>query len=285
LESFDLVIIDEASQSDAWALPAILRGKQILIVGDDKQVSPSNVGVRESDITFLRDRHLGNLPYGHLLLPGASIYALGSVMFASDVVRLREHFRCVEPIIHFSNKAFYDREIFPLRVPKPSERLDPPLVDVFVKSGYRNERKKINKPEARAIVEEIRRLTEDPRFEGRSIGVVSLLGPEQARYIQDLLLAEVGEDIGSCRKYGRGATESTSSSKAWTTGVLGSSWTGISITASTSGKRTSADSGCSNARVGTSGGAGGRAITQTRRGASRISTRRWRRGVSTRSAR
>jgi hypothetical protein len=285
LESFDLVIIDEASQSDAWALPAILRGKQILIVGDDKQVSPSNVGVRESDITFLRDRHLGNLPYGHLLLPGASIYALGSVMFASDVVRLREHFRCVEPIIHFSNKAFYDREILPLRVPKPSERLDPPLVDVFVKSGYRNERKKINKPEARAIVEEIRRLTEDPRFEGRSIGVVSLLGPEQARYIQDLLLAEVGKDIGSCRKYGRGATESTSSSKAWTTGVLGSSWTGISITASTSGKRTSADSGCSNARVGTSGGAGGRAITQTRRGASRISTRRWRRGVSTRSAR
>lgn len=194
LESFDLVIIDEASQSDAWALPAILRAKQILIVGDDKQVSPSDVGVRESDITSLHDRFLSDLPYGHLLLPGASIYALGSTTFASDVVRLREHFRCVEPIIHFSNKEFYDGEILPLRVPKPSERLDPPLVDVFVKNGYRNERKKINKPEAQAIVGEIHRLSEEPRFEGRSIGVVSLLGPEQARYIQDLLLAEVGEE-------------------------------------------------------------------------------------------
>jgi superfamily I DNA and/or RNA helicase len=35
-----LVIVDEASQSDLWALPAILRGKWILVVGDDKQVSP-----------------------------------------------------------------------------------------------------------------------------------------------------------------------------------------------------------------------------------------------------
>jgi len=38
--AFDLVIVDEASQSDLWALPAILRGKKILVVGDDKQVSP-----------------------------------------------------------------------------------------------------------------------------------------------------------------------------------------------------------------------------------------------------
>lgn len=30
---FDLVIVDEASQSDLWALPAILRGKKILVVG------------------------------------------------------------------------------------------------------------------------------------------------------------------------------------------------------------------------------------------------------------
>ena len=30
LGAFDLVIVDEASQSDLWALPAVLRGKQIL---------------------------------------------------------------------------------------------------------------------------------------------------------------------------------------------------------------------------------------------------------------
>jgi hypothetical protein len=35
---FDLVVIDEASQSDVTALPGMLRGKQWLIVGDGKQV-------------------------------------------------------------------------------------------------------------------------------------------------------------------------------------------------------------------------------------------------------
>jgi len=36
-----LVIVDEASQSDLWALPALLRAKKLLIVGDNKQVSPT----------------------------------------------------------------------------------------------------------------------------------------------------------------------------------------------------------------------------------------------------
>jgi superfamily I DNA and/or RNA helicase len=47
LGSFDLVIIDEASQSDLTALPALLRGKKLLVVGDSKQVSPSEAFVAE----------------------------------------------------------------------------------------------------------------------------------------------------------------------------------------------------------------------------------------------
>jgi transcription elongation GreA/GreB family factor len=78
--------------------------------------------------------------------------------------------------------------------PLPSERLDPPLIDFYVKGGYREARSKINKPEARAIISEIARITKDPCFKSRTIGVVSLLGFEQARYIQNLLLSELGED-------------------------------------------------------------------------------------------
>ena len=192
--SFDLVIIDEASQSDAYALPSIIRGKKILVVGDDKQVSPSDVARKEADILYLRDKHLKALPYGHLFLPGSSVYDLCSTIFAADVIRLREHFRCVEPIIQFSNKNFYDGELRPVRIPKPSERLDPPLIDMYVPGGYREQRSKINKPEARAIVDEISRITKDPRFFGRSIGVVSLLGFEQAQHIQNQLFAKLGED-------------------------------------------------------------------------------------------
>lgn len=195
LGMFDLLIIDEASQSDVWALPAIARAKKILVVGDDKQVSPSDVGIAENDITSLRQRFLSHLPYGENLLPGTSIYDLGNTMFAADVIRLREHFRCVTPIIEFSNRQFYDHEIKPLRVPKLSERLDPPLIDVYVKGGYRAARRKINKPEAVALVEEIKVIAANPKMAHRTIGVVSLLGSDQAKYIQEKLLNELGEDV------------------------------------------------------------------------------------------
>jgi hypothetical protein len=48
LATFDLVIIDEASQFDITSLPTVLRGKKLLVVGDDKQVSPSAVGMNAS---------------------------------------------------------------------------------------------------------------------------------------------------------------------------------------------------------------------------------------------
>ena len=51
--SFDLVIIDEASQSDITVLPAILRARKILIVGDDKQVSPEGEGIDEKNWDYL----------------------------------------------------------------------------------------------------------------------------------------------------------------------------------------------------------------------------------------
>lgn len=194
LGSFDVVIVDEASQSDIWALPSLLRGKKILVVGDDKQVSPSDVGIKEKDIIQLKEQFLKDLPFGHLLLPGSSIYDLAIVTFASDRVGLREHFRCVEPIIEFSKHWFYNDELRPLRLPKHSERLDPPLVDVFVKGGYRDERSKVNRPEAKAIVDEIKEIVNNPRLSGRTIGVVSLLGYDQARLIQEMLTMEIGEE-------------------------------------------------------------------------------------------
>jgi very-short-patch-repair endonuclease len=182
---FDLVIIDEASQSDIWALPALLRGKKVLVVGDHKQVSPSAVGTAEEKIKELVSRFLTNQPHGSEMTPDKSIYDLARVVFAGNSVMLKEHFRCVPAIIEFSNREFYQGDIRPLRVPKANERLDPPLVDVFVKGGYR--KGDVNNPEAKAIVDEIESILADPLFEGRSIGVVTLLGTSQAARIHEMV--------------------------------------------------------------------------------------------------
>lgn len=182
---FDLVIIDEASQSDIWALPALLRGEKLLVVGDHKQVSPSAIGVPEEKIKELRDRFLVDQPFGSEMTPDRSIYDLARVVFAGSSVMLREHFRCVPAIIEYSNREFYEGDIKPLRLPHAIERLDPPLIDVFVKGGYRDG--DVNAPEAKAIVDEIESILGNPEMDGRSIGVVTLLGTKQAAHIHDLV--------------------------------------------------------------------------------------------------
>ena len=195
LGCFDLVVIDEASQSDLMALPSLLRAKKVLIVGDDKQVSPEGVGLEEEKIRSLMSRFLSNQveTYRPQMSPDRSIYDLFKVVFATSAVMLKEHFRCVGPIIEYSKREFYDHDLRPLRIPKASERLDPPLIDVVVEDGYR--RGDVNAPEARFIVDEIKAIVADPNMRGRSIGVVSLLADKQALFIWERLTDELGPEV------------------------------------------------------------------------------------------
>ncbi len=195
LGCFELVVIDEASQSDLTALPSLLRAMKVLIVGDDKQVSPEGVGLEEEKVRSLMSRFLSGQveTYRPQMSPERSIYDLFKVVYAKSTVMLKEHFRCVGPIIEYSKREFYNHELRPLRLPKASERLDPPLIDVVVQDGYR--KGDVNLPEARFIVDEIQKITSDPKMAGRSIGVVSLLADKQALLIWEWLTDELGPEV------------------------------------------------------------------------------------------
>lgn len=194
LGCFDLVIIDEASQSDLTALPALLRARKILVVGDDKQVSPEGVGLEEEKVRSLMNRFLTGqvATYRPQMSPERSMYDLFKVVFARSNVMLREHFRCVAPIIEYSKREFYNHELRPLRVPQASQRLDPPLIDVLVEDGYR--KGDLNLAEVRFIVDEIKRIITDQAMAHRTIGVVSLLGDKQAYAVWERLIEEVGPE-------------------------------------------------------------------------------------------
>jgi very-short-patch-repair endonuclease len=192
---FDLVIVDEASQSTVAALPALLRAKQILIVGDDRQVSPELVGRDQARADELVRRHLSEqvVDYRSALREDQSLYDLGKVIFAGGAIMLTEHFRCVAPIIEFSKAQFYSHRLLPLRLPTASERLDPPLIDILVEDGYR--KGKTNPPEADCIVSEIRKIADDPAMEKRTIGVTTLLGQEQASLIYARIEQKIGTEV------------------------------------------------------------------------------------------
>ena len=192
--ALDLVIIDEASQSDVTELPALLRGKKIIVVGDDRQVSPTKPFVVQEKIDQLRHHHLRGQPFNSLLDPGDSIYNLMRAVFPNERLMLKEHFRCVEPIIRFS-MDFYPEKMLPLRIPAATERLDPPLVDIYLPHGSRARHRKVNEAEADVIVKEIASLAARPDMQKRTIGVISLIGAEQANLIRAKLSQTLGEEV------------------------------------------------------------------------------------------
>lgn len=182
---FDVLILDEASQAGYHTLPLLSLARQVIVVGDEKQTSPENVGLDRSRVFELMDDHLRSVPsYRTLFDPDNSLYDIAKQRFTKSVM-LVEHFRCLPDIIRFSNTKFYGDQIQPLRDRAPSLTWQT-LGAVRVLDGYRSG--DINRPEAEAVVELLSRLDRDPAYDGMSFGVVTLLSGGQAQLINDLLL-------------------------------------------------------------------------------------------------
>lgn len=185
---FDVVIIDEASQSDVTGLLAWYLGDRVAVVGDHEQVSPLAVGQRLENVEQLIAQHLVDVPNAVLYDGKLSLYDLARQSFGGTIA-LREHFRCVPEIIDFSNYLSYAGEIRPLRDPT---RAPGPYVVEHVVSGARSLDGKRNVTEARTIVAIMKALTELPRYRGASMGAISLLGDEQASLIQEIAVQVLG---------------------------------------------------------------------------------------------
>ena len=152
---FDVVIIDEASQCGPEALPLFYLGKKVLVVGDDKQISPEAVGLPLDAVHRLMNDLLYDFEFKDSFAVQSSLFDYGERLYDEGHITLREHFRCMPEIIRFSNDRFYDKLLIPLRQYGP-ERL-PPLEHVFIEDGYRegSGNRVVNRPEANAVVEKI----------------------------------------------------------------------------------------------------------------------------------
>ena len=185
---FDIVIIDEASQSDISSLILLYMAKKVIIVGDDKQVSPSDVGVNIDKINMFRRKYIkGKVANDDLYGIRASLYSIVSTTF--QPISLREHFRSVPEIIGYSNKTSYDNQILPLR-DSNSSILKPAIIEHKV-AGKRDEKNKINKIEAETIVSLIEACLAMKEYKNSTFGVISLLGDEQAELIQNLIVQRI----------------------------------------------------------------------------------------------
>ena len=196
LTRFDVVIIDEASQSDVMALVALYLGKTVLVVGDHEQVSPSAVGQDLGIIQNLIFQYLSGIPNADLYDGQISIYDLARQSFGGATC-LVEHFRCVPEIVQFSNMISYDWRIKPLR-DASRVRLRPHTIAYRVSGSSRDG--KINRQEALATASLLAAAIEQPEYKKNdagqptSFGVVSLVGDDQALEIDYLLRGHLSPD-------------------------------------------------------------------------------------------
>ena len=191
---FDVVIIDEASQSGPEAVILQYIAKKLIVVGDDKQISPEYVGIKRDEIQFLRKQYLFDFKLADLLDIENSFFDLANVLFGGRIT-LREHFRCMPEIIQFSNRISYTHTpLIPLRE-YPPNRLEP-IKTRHIPTGYRegSGQKVINRPEADAVVAEIKACIDNPQYKGKSMGVISLQNEGQAQLIERKLLQEIGPE-------------------------------------------------------------------------------------------
>jgi very-short-patch-repair endonuclease len=193
---FDVVVIDEASQSDVMALVALYLGKTVLVVGDHEQVSPSAVGQDLGVIQNLIFQYLRGIPNSDLYDGRISIYDLARQSFGGTTC-LVEHFRCVPEIIQFSNMVSYDGRIKPLR-DASRVHLQPHTIAHHVSGSSRDG--KINRQEALTVASFVAAAMEQPEYKKNdagqplSFGVVSLVGDEQAIEIDNLIRAHVSPE-------------------------------------------------------------------------------------------
>lgn len=172
-DKFDLIVFDEASQMPTYeAVGAIARGKNVVIVGDPKQMPPTNFfSVNTIDEDNIEMEDLESILDDCLALSIPSKYLLW-------------HYRSKhESLIAFSNSEYYDNKL--MTFPSP-DNIESKVRMVNINGYYDKGKSRQNRAEAQAVVDEIERRLRNDELRKKSIGVVTFSIVQQA-LIEDLL--------------------------------------------------------------------------------------------------
>ena len=187
-ESFDVLIVDEASQLEPTKiLPVLFRSKQLVLVGDEWQMPPIKHFTKAAEHTVVSDQ--GTLTN---LSPETSVLSLALHSKQFDTCELVCHYRSkTEALIAFSQENYYPfMRTFPACIPRANGL---GFKDVYIPEG-RSEGG-VNEAEAAAAVRELR-LHFDTYYDeasgtlSESVGVVAF-GEAQLSKIEQLVKSDL----------------------------------------------------------------------------------------------
>lgn len=179
---FDLVIFDEASQVlTEDAICAIMRGKQLIVVGDEKQLPPTSFFAKSLADEADDDEDAES--------DSAEMERTESVLTEMKSANMHErslkwHYRSQhESLIAFSNNEFYGDQL--ITFPGPGAQHRDGVRFIHVADGvYDRSGSRTNRREAERVVDLLIQLAQ--RDANASLGVVALSGAQQAA-IRDAL--------------------------------------------------------------------------------------------------
>ena len=171
--TFDLLLIDEASQvPPADALGAMMRCRQVVVVGDQKQLPPTSFFDRQtgSDEDDLDSDDIEEIKAGQVGDMESILSLCESRAMTGGM--LRWHYRSRHPsLIAVSNHEFYDNTL--VCPPSPDRAgSDSGLSLVHVKGAYDRGRKRDNPREAQVVAEQV--LDHAREHPDETLGVVAL---------------------------------------------------------------------------------------------------------------
>lgn len=180
---FDLVIFDEASQLYIErGVPAIVRGKKIVVAGDSKQLRPSSLGTGKIE---LGEENEADENYeGNAALEEESLLDLARFRYVPPVL-LNFHYRSkYEELIAFSNYAFYKGRLCVSPNAVTPER--PPIEVIKIKDGLWESRH--NRNEAAKAVELLKQFSKE-RKNNDTVGIITFNSSQR-----DLILDVIDDE-------------------------------------------------------------------------------------------
>lgn len=147
---FDLILFDEASQLPTEdAVGAIIRGKQLVVVGDPKQLPPTNFfAVASGQVNYEKDED------GQPIFQDSESVLEDVQSSGVPSSRLKWHYRSAhESLITFSNVSFYDADLYTFPS-NETEAYDSGLQFQFIENGI-YEGKGLNQIEARKVADAV----------------------------------------------------------------------------------------------------------------------------------
>ncbi len=180
-EKFDIILVDEASQLFVeQGLPTLQHSKKIVVLGDEKQLSPSS---------FFQNRSDDDLEETNYIERDDSLLDFAKTKFPS--VMLKNHYRShFSELIGYSNIKFYNNKL--IATNNNTQTSDSPITNIFVENGvFENS---INKNEAQEVLQLIKKLSKDSNYKDKTLGIITM-NNSQKEYIDTLITNKQKNDL------------------------------------------------------------------------------------------